>query len=319
MPGKAVRIQLASGITQAILPDGRKAVSGQVYNISWEDFQKISPSAREKVITVSSFVASAANAYNGTDLTVNSTTIPTSHVLGERIEGTREGDLYRLVKFVDNTVAAGDVVTWASYTDKTVTSDRAGGSAISTLPYAGVAVAAVTVNRYGYIQVLGEVPSLKVPTGTAAGVTLAIHAATDAQTTESYTTETYTHTFTATGGTFILSHNGNSTTAIAYNATAATIQTALRLVAGLSAATVTGTTTKTITTGIAGTDTVAITIDVSQLTGGSATLTQVSDGGDRVALFTTTAAESSGLASAFITSQQGKAKRTWKNKRNWVV
>jgi hypothetical protein len=319
MPGKAVRIQLASGVTQAVLPDGRKAVAGQTYNISWEDFQKIAPSARETMITVSSFVTSAANAYNGTDLTINSTTIPTSHELGELIEGTSEGDLYKLVKFVDNNVVAGDVVTWASYSDSTVTSDRAGGSAISTLPYAGVAVASVTATRYGYIQILGEVPSLKVPTGTAAGTTMSISTATDGQTIQSYTTETYTHAFTATGGTFTLSYGGNATTALAYNASAATIQTALRLLAGLSAATVTGTTSKTITTGIAGTNTGDITIGVGSLTGGTATLTKVYDGGNRVALFTTTSAESSNLASAFITSQEGKAKRTWKNKRGWII
>jgi hypothetical protein len=319
MPGKAVRIQLAAGVTKAVLPDGRTAAAGITYNISWEDFQKIAPSAREKLITVSAITSSAAIAADGTDLTINSATVPTYAKLGQTKEGVTAGDIYRLVKVVDANLAAGDVVTWASLTNKTVTKDRVGGSAASPLLYAGVALATVTANNYGYIQVLGEVPSIAVPTGTAAGVTMALDPTTDGQTIQSYTAETYTLTFTATGGTFTLSYGGNATTAIAYNATASTIQTALRLVTGMSAATVTGTTTKTIASGIAGTDITAITVGVGSLTGGSATLTKVYDGGDRVAFFTTLAAESSNLASAFVTDRSGKAKRSWKNKRTWII
>ena len=52
--------------------------------------------------------------------------------------------------------------------------------------------------------------------------------------------QTVTITGTPTGGTFTLSYNGNPTAAIAYNATAAVVQTALRLVSGLSSVLVTG-------------------------------------------------------------------------------
>jgi hypothetical protein len=45
---------------------------------------------------------------------------------------------------------------------------------------------------------------------------------------------------TPTAGTFKLSYNGNDTSALAFNASAATIQTALRLLAGLSQVLVTG-------------------------------------------------------------------------------
>lgn len=75
-----------------------------------------------------------------------------------------------------------------------------------------------------------------------------------------------------TGGTFTLSGNGATTTAIAYNAAAGTVQTALRLLGGsFYQATVAGSAggpyTVTLSQGVASPD--ALTIDVSGVTGGS--------------------------------------------------
>lgn len=52
--------------------------------------------------------------------------------------------------------------------------------------------------------------------------------------------ETFTVTITATSGTYILNYNGQTTTSLAYNAAASTIQTALRALSTVSTATVTG-------------------------------------------------------------------------------
>jgi hypothetical protein len=59
---------------------------------------------------------------------------------------------------------------------------------------------------------------------------------------------------TPTGGTFTISYGGQTTSALAYNAAAATVQTAVRLLNGLSAATVTGSAggPYTITTNVVG-------------------------------------------------------------------
>lgn len=66
--------------------------------------------------------------------------------------------------------------------------------------------------------------------------------------------EIQTITFGAvpTAGTFKLEYNGNKTTALNYNASAGTIQTALRLLAGLGACTVSGTTATSIAITLAG-------------------------------------------------------------------
>lgn len=180
MPGKAVQVTLASG-KNAVLPDGRKAIAGSTYNVSFADFQRIAPSARETMFSAVTIVSNAASAYNGTDLTINNTTVPSYHVLGEVLEGTTDGDLYQLVKLVDISASAGQVVTWANLVNKTVTIDRVGGSAMSPHVFAGVVLATnLTAGRYGYIQIAGEAPSLRTPAATtAAGTTLKIHATTD--------------------------------------------------------------------------------------------------------------------------------------------
>lgn len=76
---------------------------------------------------------------------------------------------------------------------------------------------------------------------------------------------------TPTGGTFTISYGGNTTGAIAYNATNATIQTAVRALPGLSAATVTGTAPGpfTFTLSVLGGATGPLTVSQANLTGGT--------------------------------------------------
>lgn len=90
------------------------------------------------------------------------------------------------------------------------------------------------------------------------------------------TTQTYSFASTPSSGAYTLSYNGNATGSINYNDSAATIQTALRLLTGLSAVTVTGSYTTSfviVMTGVtnpmsllvaSNTTTVAITIGSSE-------------------------------------------------------
>lgn len=82
-----------------------------------------------------------------------------------------------------------------------------------------------------------------------------------------------TITGTPTGGTFTLSFNGNTTAALAYNAAAATVQTAVQGLGGAAAAaTIAGSAggPYTITLGVVGSAAGPITADGSALTGGTA-------------------------------------------------
>jgi hypothetical protein len=77
---------------------------------------------------------------------------------------------------------------------------------------------------------------------------------------------------TPTGGTFTISYEGQTTSALAYNAAAATVQTAVRLLNGLAAATVTGSAggPYTITTNVVGGTSGPVQVNQTQLTGGTA-------------------------------------------------
>ena len=81
-------------------------------------------------------------------------------------------------------------------------------------------------------------------------------------------------TLSATGGTFTISGNGNTTAAIAYNAAAATVQAAIRGLGGAYAqAVVTGSAggPYTVTYPFASGDVAALTTNAASLTGGSGT------------------------------------------------
>jgi hypothetical protein len=77
---------------------------------------------------------------------------------------------------------------------------------------------------------------------------------------------------TPTGGTFTVSYGGATTSALAYNAAAGTIQTAVRLLPGLGAATVTGTAPGpfTFTLNVVGGASGPLSVNQTALTGGTA-------------------------------------------------
>jgi hypothetical protein len=81
---------------------------------------------------------------------------------------------------------------------------------------------------------------------------------------------------TPTGGTFTITYKGNTTSALAYNAAAATVQTAIRLLPGLSAATVSGSAggPYTITLNVVGGESGPLSVNQGSLTGGTASTSQ---------------------------------------------
>lgn len=93
--------------------------------------------------------------------------------------------------------------------------------------------------------------------------------------------EVQTITINATSGTFTLTYAGQTTSALAFDAAAATVQTALRALStiGSGNCTVTGSAggpyTVTFTGTLADTDTSAITSDATSLAGGTHTATVV--------------------------------------------
>ena len=81
---------------------------------------------------------------------------------------------------------------------------------------------------------------------------------------------------TPTGGTFTITYGGNTTSALAFNAAAGTIQTAVRLLPGLAAATVTGTAPGpfTFTLNVVGGASGPLSVNQTALTGGTAAASQ---------------------------------------------
>lgn len=76
------------------------------------------------------------------------------YTLGQMAE-TPTGKRYRYCRFLDAvTYVAGHAVEWANVACTSVTNDRAGGSSLGRLP-AGVAVAVVAQNGYGWVQTWG--------------------------------------------------------------------------------------------------------------------------------------------------------------------
>lgn len=94
--------------------------------------------------------------------------------------------------------------------------------------------------------------------------------------------EVQTITITATGGTYTLTGNGETTAALAYNANAATIQTAVRGLGGVySNVVVTGAGPFTVTFPLALGNVAALVVDAAAATGGTVSLsTSTAGGGD---------------------------------------
>lgn len=233
---RSVTVRLRSGVKRAILPDNRSMVEGTEYDVSYDDFLKISAEAKTSVIEVVS-INTDARSREGIDLTTNTTTLPEytvglstfSRKLGQTTPGFA-GEVFKLVKLVDAVNAsAGSVATFASKTASTVTVDRVGGS--STGEFAGVFVAAVTAGRYGWIQVAGTAPAVVASADVAAGDALRVSPSVDGSADGIYQDESQVITLTGFSGTdsFKLTFGGDETIAFVRgtNATAADIQAGL--------------------------------------------------------------------------------------------
>lgn len=167
MPSRSVTVSLRNGVNSGSLPDGRRMVAAKTYSISWEDYQKISPGARQTVIQVNSFDNTIKTQKN-IDLTTNTASIPNNLKLGQVEEGVGGGDAVMFVK-AGATLAAGDVLVWVNKdpAGRTVTNVHTAGNV-----FAGVALGAITNGNYGWIQIDGEA-SGKVPDTTPVGSSLA--------------------------------------------------------------------------------------------------------------------------------------------------
>lgn len=112
--------------------------------------------------------------------THNSTTA--THSLGQEYTALFNGEraVFRFVKVVDATAAAdGDVMLFASASTWSVTKDISGGSAVTTLGCAGVAVGTISQDRYGFILIRGRHDAVKCHTSTAVGEYISVPGASD--------------------------------------------------------------------------------------------------------------------------------------------
>jgi hypothetical protein len=102
-------------------------------------------------------------------------------VVGGLYRYATNGWIYRYVQFKDAvTYAAGQSVEWANTTGTAVTNDRSGGSSVGRAA-AGVALAVMTADYYGFVLVNGFYATLKTSGADdiAAQETLITHATTD--------------------------------------------------------------------------------------------------------------------------------------------
>lgn len=222
---KNANVQLKPGAGTAVLPDGRRMVADTVYSIPFDDFQRITLGGLSEFVDVRSFTEPAVSR-RGVDIDANSTTVPSGCVLGQTERGFGTYDLFKLVKLVDAVNAtAGDVLVWSDKDASEVTKDFVGGSALSPLKFAGIAVQSLTAGRYGWIQVDGE--STDLTSVGNAGDLVGVHATVDGTAAVASVNESVSLAITAIAGTFTLTYEGDTTAAIAYNATAAAVKSAL--------------------------------------------------------------------------------------------
>lgn len=199
---KAIKITAATSNVK--LPDGRTLQSGETANLSLEHYLRIKKEHIGTLVNITSVITAAVAEFD-TDLTTDTAAVPTGYELGQVVAGPGgmpgTTDLYQLVKVVDAVaVTAGMLLTWADEAAREATPDRAGGSAATGLPIAGVAVAAITAGQYGWIQIAGHVPALDVAAGTAAGAMVGPSATVDGEAaTSAATKELLTTTAEATG------------------------------------------------------------------------------------------------------------------------
>lgn len=204
---RSVQVRLRTGVTHAILPDGRSMKSGTNYTISWEDFQKISGAARLKAVeVVAGSVSDAAGARNpNVNLAYDAATVPTGFKIGAVEEGVQENDRFILIKNVGAAAALGEVLVWTDIAKREATRAHTATTATAR-NFAGVAQGAIGANNYAWVQNDGHVATVSTG-GTAngspaAGDPVAIHPTVDGGTRTAITGDTVigTATTAAAGG-----------------------------------------------------------------------------------------------------------------------
>lgn len=173
MAAKGVYVSLRMGVDHATLPDNRSMKQNATYLINVDDFQKLSRSVRESVVTVNgiedkSYVVSYSlgeTGYQFIDLDDysdgNANDIAAmGWKVGKVLQGLN-GEAFKLVKVVDDDCAQGDVLVWF---DKTTTEAGKG-----TGEFAGVLVGDTDENNYGWIQTEGVVSAASTGGAVSAG------------------------------------------------------------------------------------------------------------------------------------------------------
>lgn len=289
---RVATVQVRPGVTGVVvLPNGRKIEAGDTaVKIGWEHFEKLTAEALRTKVQVTAVSEAPAAKRTDVDLTYNGATVPTGFRLGQVVDGFGQRDHFKLVKVVDSVaVTRGMALAWASKIADTVTPDRVGGTAATPLAFAGIAVNAITAGNYGWIQVDG-VTDVPASVGSA-GDALVLHPTVDG------TLRTFTGDEVAvvtnggaSAGNLTLTYDGQTTANIAFNATAATVQTALENLSNIAVGdvVVTGTNltgagvTITFAGDLADANLTDLTVSSTGLTGGPATVTITQGYSDQV-------------------------------------
>lgn len=323
---RSVTIRLRAGVARALAPDNRSMKQGVNYTLTWEDFERISGNARKNVIEVVSFNTTAGARTSDVDLTLNSATLPAGKKVGAVAEGVQENDRFVLVKNVGPAVTAGSALVFSDVTKREVTATHTASTATAK-NFAGVSLGAIGTGNFGWVQNDGEITTVLADTDVAAGDPVVLHPTTAGTVTGVEENEVQTLTQTgATAGTFTLTFDGQTTGAIAFNASAAAVGTALEALSniGVGDVVVSGGPlgTSAVTVGFAGAlasrDVATLTANNTGMTGGTVVVATTRQGRSTAGstsgvIGTALSNVTGGTVEVAITSSAGRARRHVKN------
>lgn len=182
MAAKGVYLKLREGVARATLPDNRTMVEGKKYLVSVDDFQKLSRSVRETVVSVEGIETKASvvhRAFGDTDtMTVDDQFMDlegecggddeeiadAGYKAGMVLQGLN-GEAFKLCK-VSGGADENDVLVWEDKATSTVTKGEG--------EFAGVLVGDTATGTWGWIQTEGVVSVANAETGVGAGDSLKV-------------------------------------------------------------------------------------------------------------------------------------------------
>lgn len=177
MHPKSVEIQLQAGASAGTIGDNRVIDADGTHHISFLEFQRLSLSALQNDVDIVGFSEVPVNekGINFTEVNASLANLVGTRV-GQVEHGTAPNDTFTLVQNVGAAAtAAGDVVRWVD-NGRTINRDRAADTG-----FAGVALAAIPVNGYGWIQIDGSVANVNFGAGVASGDLIALDPTTAGQ------------------------------------------------------------------------------------------------------------------------------------------